>query len=505
MFLFLHVKTFILVDSTQFAGFATDAKPRNVGGNFNENAEFKNNLKEMNFTENKIAIKDLNLWDENARFPDQFYNSDEKELIKYFLSKKNFKIKELVDEIVNDFDLPQLEKIVVWNTDENLVVLEGNRRLTGYKLLANPALIVDIDKKLFKHISEIKSKINIDNTFKLECLISSDKDQCYRYIDRKHSKGNNQVNWVEPERINYSNRRGIESQNAKIKIAITNYVRTLNLPIEIINEVLGQGYVTTFYRFVATGPAKETFGLSTNKDGNLTFTDKDFPEKLKVIIHNVLKKKDFDGNTVDSRELNKNPQIKQFLEKIDPENSKKVDKEIQEGKSKNLFGQESSKLSKSSSKASSSLTTRKTPKTKENNILFGKSLSLKSGKVNDLYRAILNIYEKNENDFTVLPIIGMSMRLITEVAARVYFDNTDPEKSNKDQLYNDFLKIAKKEMSLEKESKNFLSLTTDWLDGSNNLEAILAKYAHGNITTSKDGILKSSFIIGEVLEHYFKK
>lgn len=97
------------------------------------------------------------------------------------------------------------------------------------------------------------------------------------------------------------------------------------------------------------------------------------------------------------------------------------------------------------------------------------------------------------------------MRLITEVAARVYFDISDPEKSKKDQLYNDFLKQAKKEMSLEKESKNFLSLTTDWLDGSNNLEALLAKYAHGNITTSKDGILKSSYIIGEVLEHYFKK
>src|SRR5690606_37970669 len=118
---------------------------------------------------------------------------------------------------------------------------------------------------------------------------------------------------------------------------------------------------------------------------------------------------------------------------------------------------------------------------------------------------ILNIYEKNQNDATILPIIGMSMRLITEVAARVYFDKEDPEKSKKDQLYNDFLKVAKKEMSFIQEDKNYLSLTKDWFDSTNNLEAILAKYAHGNILVSKDGILKSSIIIGEILEHYFKK
>lgn len=459
----------------------------------------------MKFTEKKIPLFELNLWDENARFPDQFYDSDERELIRYFLSKKNFKIKGLIDEIVNDFDLPQLEKIVVWKTEDNLVVLEGNRRLTGYKLLAEPNLIKEIDKKLFAQLIEIKSKISIDKTFTLDCLITNDKDQCYRYIDRKHSKGNNQVNWVEPERINYSSRRGLESQNAKIKIAVTNYVKTLDLPKEIVNEVLGQGYVTTFYRFVATGPAKETFGLSTDQEGILVFKDEHFPDKLKVIIHNVLKKKDFEGNVIDSRELNKNPQIKQYLEKINPRNSTEVDKEIQENRTKNLFGQESSNIFNSNTKKTSSFNSRKTPKTKENYILFGKSLSLKQGKVNDLYRAIVNIYEKNENDITVLPIIGMSMRLITEVAARVYFDSNAPEKANKDQLYNDFLKLAKKEMSLKQESKNYLSLITDWLDGGSKLEALLAKYAHGNITTSKDGVLKSSFIIGEVLEHYFKK
>ncbi len=462
----------------------------------------------MIFIEKKIPIVKLSLWDENARFPDQYYNSNEKELIKYFLSKPNFKIKELIEEIVLDYDLPHLEKVVVWDTSDNLVMLEGNRRLTGYKLLANPQIISDIDSKLHSYLVEKQKEIGITTDFYLDCLISEDKDQCYRYIDRKHSKGNNQVNWLEPERMNYSKRRGAESQNAKLKIAIINYVRNLDWHKEIKNEILGQGYVTTFFRIIATGPAKDTYGLSTDENGEMTFEDKTFPDKLKVIIHNVIKKEDFEGNRVDSRELNKNQEIEDYLKNVKSEDVQKVEKEIDDNKKQDLFGNETISLGKKNSKSKVTKTSnvqRKTPKTKENETLFGKSLALESGKVNDLYRAILNIYEKNHNDSSVLPIIGMSLRLITEVAARVYFDKAEPAKVIKDQLYNDFLKIAKKEMSLEQESKNHLSLTSDWLDGSNNLEGMLAKYAHGNITTSRDGILQNSFIIGEILEHYFKR
>ena len=462
----------------------------------------------MDFKEKKIPIENLSLWDENARFPDQYYNSDEKELIQFFLLKPYFKIKDLIEEIVLDFDLPHLEKVVVWNTSDKLVVVEGNRRLTGYKLLANPEIISDFDLKLHKFLVEKQAELSITNDFILDCLVSEDKDQCYRYIDRKHSKGNNQVNWLEPERVNYSKRRGVESQNAKLKIAITNCVRNLDLPEEIKNEILGQGYVTTFFRLVTTGPAKDAYGLTTDENGELKFEDETFPDKLKVIIHNVLKKEDFEGKKVDSRELNKNQQISDYLKNVKSEDAEKAEKEIQDNKQTDIFGNETTKLGKTSAKQKSPIqnnSQRKTPKTKENETLFGKSLALKAGKVNDLYRAILNIYENNQNDTSVLTIIGMSLRLITEVAARVYFDEHEPEKANKDQLYNDFLKKAKKEMSLEKESQNYLSLTTDWLDGSNNLEGMLAKYAHGNITTSLDGVLKNSLIIGEVLEYYFKK
>ncbi|WP_397363185.1 hypothetical protein [Olleya sp. R77988] len=296
------------------------------------------------FVERKIKVEELELWDENARFPDKYHDSSENELINYFVTKSNFKIKTLIDEIIKDFDLPIMEKLIVWDEDEKLIVLEGNRRITGYKLIINPEIIIETNKNLYNYIVERKKTINIDENFKLDCLVSSDKEQCYRYIDRKHSKNNNEVSWLEPEKINYSNRRGFESQNSKIKIAINNFVRNLELPEEVIDKILGRGYVTTFYRLIATGPAKKSYGLTTDENGNLKYTDKDFPDKLKVIIYNVLKKKDFSGNKVDTRELNKNPEIKNYLDSVNSQDVKKVENELNKNIQQDIFGKKTFNL-----------------------------------------------------------------------------------------------------------------------------------------------------------------
>ena len=72
---------------------------------------------ENKFTKNSISINDLSLWDENARFPDKYFSKTEKELIEYFCSKKDFKVSELAEDVVKEFDLPQLEKLVIYELD----------------------------------------------------------------------------------------------------------------------------------------------------------------------------------------------------------------------------------------------------------------------------------------------------------------------------------------------------------------------------------------------------
>lgn len=99
----------------------------------------------------------------------------------------------------------------------------------------------------------------------------------------------------------------------------------------------------------------------------------------------------------------------------------------------------------------------------------------------------------------------MSLRFLLDVAAREYYAKSNPDKLNSDSLYGDFIKVAKKEMILSQKRINYLSLTNDWLDSKNSLDGVLAKFAHGSIPVAKDGILEKSYIVGDIVEYYFKK
>ena len=192
------------------------------------------------FISRSIAMKDLSLWDENARFPDEYFNKSESELIDYFLSsEKSYKIKILADAIVRDFDLPQLEKLIVYDDYNNLIVLEGNRRLTVYKLLNNPELTKNTGLK--KYFINLKSKISIDEHFTIDCLVTDNKEQGLRYVERKHLNGNYEVNWGDAERAHHNARKGIAKKHELVKIGIVKIVRKRFLVKQKIIYVLNVG------------------------------------------------------------------------------------------------------------------------------------------------------------------------------------------------------------------------------------------------------------------------
>jgi len=453
----------------------------------------------------QIKISKLSLWDENPRFPDKYFNQTEEELINFFVKKKNFKIKELAEAIVNDFHLPQLEKIIVLELQNQNIVIEGNRRLTVYKLLANPELFQD--EKLRAFFEELYSKISINEDYELECLITSDKEEALKYVERKHNNGNFEVSWGQTERDNFKARRGRASNKELFRIEMSKIVKSLDLPEELKEQVLGKGYVTTFFRIIDSNPAYALFGFSF-QDDKLIIKDKDFKEKLKVIVYNVLEKKTLrEDKEINTRTLNKISDIKDYLKSIKKEDAEKVDEIIKKYTQKNIFGEEKVNIPKISGRAKRN---KKTPITKPSEELFGRRLSLKYGKVNNLYRAIDIIYKQNsKTDFDlefVLPIIGMSLRLIMDVAARVFYKENKNEKFNENAPYKSFLKLIKKQFkdNFEKERNNYLALS-DWLSSEKNFEALLAKYAHGDIEFRKQDVINNSLIIADILELFFSK
>ena len=186
----------------------------------------------------KIAVKELSLWDENARFPEEYFNKQETELIEYFLRKKDFKIEQFAREVVKEFDLPQLEKIVVLKLKDRKIVLEGNRRVTVYKLLINPSL-ANGNANALKVFEELSRSIKFPNSFKLEATVTTNKDEGLRFVDRKHNRGNNEVSWGEPERRNFAVRRSHGKNKDLLRVELANTVKKLKLPDIIKEAVLG--------------------------------------------------------------------------------------------------------------------------------------------------------------------------------------------------------------------------------------------------------------------------
>ena len=295
------------------------------------------NKQKAKWKKKNLPIKGLSLWDENARFPQEYFNKKEDELIEYFLRKKEFKIDDLAKEIINEFDLPQLEKIVVLKLNGKLIVLEGNRRLAAYKLLVNPGLTKN--HALKKTFEELGKRVEIDQNFILEANVTSIKEEGLRYVDRKHNRGNNEVGWGEPERRNFAIRRSRGKNKDVLRVELANAVKGLLLPDTLKEAVLGRGYVTTFYRVVDSAAARKKLGYDVLEDGRLKIKDKKlFDDLLKIISYNIWVKKDFKGADVDSRSLNKTGAINEYVRKLQQKDVKRVDQEIKKNTKEDLFG-----------------------------------------------------------------------------------------------------------------------------------------------------------------------
>lgn len=443
----------------------------------------------------KIKIGELSLWDENPRFPDKYFNQSEEELIDFFIKKKNFKIKDLAEAIVQDFLLPQLEKIIVLELQDQFVVIEGNRRLTTYKLLANPELTRD--EKIRTFFKDLSSKISIDENYELECIITNDKDEALKYVDRKHNSGNNEVTWGQAERDNFKARRGRASNKELFRIEMSKIVKSLDLPEELKEQVLGKGYVTTFFRIIDSKPAYDLYGFSFD-DGNLVIKDNDFKDKLKVIIYNVLEKVTLEGDKeINTRTLNKNPEKEGYLKSIKKEDSLKVDEIIEKHTQKDIFGNENLNIPKVSVKIKSPSKTPRTQKIIDN--LFSGDLHLKKGDVNNIYRDIVDLYKfylnnKNSLSNSFPSLIRMALRLLVESA-------TDDNQSIANYVNQNY-EIAKKELTINQKT----TLSNNSINGKKALIQLLQSGAHNYSNSANfEQTIAMSLIIGEMLKKTHNK
>lgn len=428
----------------------------------------KNNFENMKQKILHISIKNLHLWTENPRDQIDAKKTDEEIIDRIIQDSDNkWNIQKLVQKMGEYYDYSELPIVV--KKDDKYVVYDGNRRVALLKILQD-------DKKYSKYVGQLFRELEPELLRKqttLPCNVC-DENTAVTSIERKHIDNGS---WGELERDYFL--LNFKKEPKSIFVAIndqTGFVKgnkTLNkrfVKEEVLNEKnLGdigidfkKGKLCSKYSdeqlvkiFEATQNALQRGDISTRNNRG----------KLKTVI-------------------NKDKSIDEILK--NPKNN--VSEEISINK------KQAEKLTK----------LQKTPATKKKDLLFGRILQLEQGTVNDLYIAIDKIYKKGRNDENILLIVGMSLRLILDVAARVYYNKQgDTVNVEKESPYKNFIKLFQNECKKIK-TVNYLSITSDFLNKNFEFEALLAKYAHGNTEIRKQDVLGMSYVVADILEIYFK-
>ena len=420
-----------------------------------------------------IAIKDLCLWTENPRDPMDPNDSDY-DIIKKAIKddKSKWNLPKLIIEMGKHYDLSELPTVV--NINGKFVVFDGNRRIAVLKYLQNKELYHKLGGGLFfkeepKELRELEQ---------IPCNLCA-KEIALTNIERKHV---NNGSWGPLEREYFLHIHRGKEKSLFLKFeeqtggAISNHAK------------MNQRFVK---EELLTKKKLEDIGIGLNEKGDLV---SNIPNNsVKNIVDKIISV--VEDNKVLTRGANRG-KLKDTIEQQFPE-IKKLLKPFDATKKKHLLNiQDDSDITRK---------LKRTSRTKTSTVIFERTLVLQPGSVNNLYCAIVSIYNKHKDEDIVWPIIGMSLRLILDVAAREHYKTiTGATKQDQDSIYKDFLAKAKKHMKAKKDI-NYLSLTNDWLSDKHSMDGMLSKYAHGNITTNINDILSNSFIIGDILEEYFKK
>ena len=450
---------------------------------------------------------------DNPRIRYRGSDMNQTQVIEYLLETE--KVYELAKKISEEGYFVNEAPIICIENNKK-VVLEGNRRVSALKILKDPEKYLSKSRAntLLNNIS--KNNFPVDK--KIKCHIAPNRLLANPIIYERH-QGSSLKRWETGNQyafvaeMYYKDGLSIDDicdVLSEKKPKIIKPLKAYNLFFEgkevlekeenIIIDIMDFD-ITNLERFYSYENARKSLGIEFNPENGellIKIAKKEFEKRLLIIFKLLINAERF------SRDFNRDEDKERFvndLKKMPEFESSKV----KENSSVNNFKSKTSekRINLDEAKKQVTFRRRKTKISKSQDTLFDRTLVLKAGKVNDMYSAIAKIYRMNKNDENILQIVGMSLRLLIEIAARIYLEDEDVV--NKDKIYDQFLKKAKNEMEIKQDQINFLSLTTGWINSKNNLEAILGKFAHGNIITSKSDILTSSYIIADILEFYFKK
>ena len=440
---------------------------------------------------------------------------------------------------VNGLNASELLIVSPIEGTDNYRVREGNRRVTAIKLSLNsdstPTQFSSLAPQ-FKELAEAMQKHRF-----IECYVCDNEEEIRRLLDLRHGgekDGVGTVKWNAAQKARFSREGNQQS------------VRALSL-IEHLREEYGQNELwataagipaTNLGRLISTPEVRQALGIDVNGNDVRYLGGHD---DLLLDVFTTIKHGGVGPiYTKDARiKL-----VKEAVRRIEPAGQSQpslfLDEDVADQKSglvtknadtnasdasANLSAevfthiQTDDEISESahlimegtteptpddnwaSNRDSAGFVRRKPVSQSADKRMFVQTLRPRGIGSNDIYRGIdwIDIqYLKHPSELGhLLPILGISLRLLMESVAREYFLSTGEDRG--DNSLRDFLKDVAKPAVKEKVDavgRNNLTLASEWIDGKYNLEAIFGKWAHGTLAVDRAALVRQSEFVALIID-----
>lgn len=401
----------------------------------------------------KLKVSTILLDQKNPRFPSV---TNQRSALHAMLNEQGDKIYNLACDIVQH-GLDPSKRLIVFKEKSKYIDGDGNRRITALKILETPDLIKD--HKSYAKFKKLAKTIKNKRLDEVECVIFQSRSSIRHWLEINHSgelDGRGQIPWSSEQKQRF---KGTKTIGLLAKEKLLDEKLITKDEFDSVN-------VTTLTRLLSSKPGQTALSIK-KKNGNIAFRD------LKALLRVY---RSLIGKSV--KEVYHKEDRKKFLSEV--------------------LGDKGVSFDKAGFRRTQRIKGGGSP-------IFGEVLILKSGLVNNLYRDICEIYEKSKGTERYVEILGFSMRLILDVAAREYFTKNPNPKLKKDDIYKEYIKLIKSQVN--QKDKNTLSLDKSIknLIEEENVEALLAKLAHGSVHVNIQMVLNLSFIVGSILKIHFTK
>lgn len=380
-----------------------------------------------NYDVREINVSEIQLDQKNPRFPPV---ENQREAIQAMLKDQGQKIVNLASEIYQN-GLNPSSRLILFKEGGKYIDGDGNRRITALKLLETPSL-ADSEPRIKKKFDSLLKKRGTVPS-EVDCVIFKSRDDAKHWISINHSgpqDGKGQIAWNSEQKDRFEG-------NFTIGLQALDKLLHEKLIYEHDKSLVNK---TTLDRLLSYKKVKELLAISKNGDH---FSFSRMSELKKVVL--ALREKKVDVVYTAAKGL-------KFVQNILAEESISANSNNQEHSNQQRVNDKDADSDASDYDRSNSennadyggneeegnvnnrepAVTRTRRKGGQGLTVFGGSLSLKAGHINNLYRDIEYLYRSYQNDkkngrkkFSedFIVIFRMSLRMLAEAACKDIDEN----------------------------------------------------------------------------------